>query len=70
MTTRRDELHAMAEKQGIPLRTLNDVQADLAAAKKRSKGANAGLDTMVASMMLRHGRLTDEARMYVTEYLK
>lgn len=52
-------LAAQAEQSGIPLRTLDDVRADLAQAKKNK------CETSVARLMLRHGRLTDEARAYV-----
>ena len=56
-------VHKAAEKQGIPLRTLSQVKADLAHAKT----LEAGTDAAMARMMLRHGRLTDEARAYVAE---
>jgi hypothetical protein len=51
--------HQMAERQNIPLRTLDDVRAALISAK-RTKA-----DTDMARLMLIHGRLTDEAREYV-----
>lgn len=58
MTTR---FHQIAEQQGIPLRTLDQVRADLAHAKT----LEAGTDAAMARLMLRHGRLTIEARDYV-----
>lgn len=48
---------------------MEQVTADLAAAKKRAKGKNAGLDTAMARLMAKHGRLTAQARTYVLEYL-
>lgn len=56
MTTR---FHKMAEEQGIPLRTLDQVRTDLAQAKERAA------DEAMARLMLRHGRLTDEAILYI-----
>jgi hypothetical protein len=53
------DLHKAAEQQNIPLRTLSDVQASLT----RAKAMDA--DVSMAKLMLRHGRLTDEARNYV-----
>jgi hypothetical protein len=62
-------LRAQADGLGIPLRTLDDVRTDLARCKARAKGRNKDLDKTMASAMLRHGRLTDEARAWVaTEY--
>lgn len=52
-------LRADAENAGIPLRTLDQVKAALARAKK-----NRSEDRM-ARLMLRHGRLTDEAILYI-----
>lgn len=45
--------------QDIPLRTLEQVKESLARAKQQ------GTDSDMARLMLRHGRLTDEAREYV-----
>lgn len=53
--------HQIAEDQGIPLRTLEQVRADLAQAKQNDA------DKAVARLMLRHGRLTEEARNYVAQ---
>ncbi len=61
-----DGLKAIADAQGIPLRTLGNVRADLAAESRKP----AHCDVLMASMMLRHGRLTVEARDYVSEYLQ
>ena len=61
----REELTAdghevkQAEQENIPLRTLEQVKADLAQAKKNK------CEEEIASLMLRHGRLTDEAHAYV-----
>jgi hypothetical protein len=54
-----------ADEMGIPLRTLEQVKADLTDAKKRSKGKNAGMDIALARLMLKAGRLTDEAILYI-----
>ena len=45
-----------------PPRTLEQVKASLASAKENG---GRDLEAKMASMMLRHGRLTDEAREYV-----
>lgn len=58
-------LHAEAAKAGIPLRTLDDVRANLAACKARARGKNVNLDKSMARLMLNHGRLTDEARAWI-----
>lgn len=50
---------AKAEDAGVPLRTLDNVTAALTQARKT------GADAAMARLMLRHGRLTDEARAYV-----
>lgn len=69
MKTNGDILRAHADAMGMPGRTLEQVKADLAAAKKRAKGKNVDLDSAMASLMLRHGRLTDDARAWIaTEY--
>jgi hypothetical protein len=47
-----------------PLRTQDDVKAALAQAKKTKA------DAALARLMLKHGRLTDEARTYVAGYSK
>lgn len=52
-------LHAEAAKAGIPLRTTEQVSEALAQAK-RTKA-----DQALARLMLRHGRLTEQARAYV-----
>jgi hypothetical protein len=63
--TTAEWLHAEAEKAGIPLRTLEQVQHGLAKAKAKKTKA----DKSLARLMLRHGRLTEQARAYVaTEY--
>lgn len=52
-------LHETAEQQNIPLRTLSQVQNALMLCE-----TSEARDVM-ARLMLRHGRLTDEAREYV-----
>lgn len=49
----------IAEQQGIPLRTIDQVRTDLADAKTRDA------DEALVRLMLRHGRLTDEAILYI-----
>jgi hypothetical protein len=51
------------------MRSFDMVKADLAACKARAKGKNAGLDQSMARLMLKAGRLTDDARAYVEQYL-
>jgi hypothetical protein len=48
-----------AERQNIPLRTLEQVKAAMVEASKRNAG-----DAM-ARLLLRHGRLTDEAILWL-----
>lgn len=63
------DLHAEAERRGMPLRSLEQVQATLANCKRRAKGKNAGLDASMARLMLKAGRLSAEARAWIeTEY--
>jgi hypothetical protein len=59
--TNGERLALEAEIQCIPLRTLDDVRSNLAADKRKGDGT----DVAMARLMLRHGRLTDEARDYV-----
>lgn len=56
-----DVLREDADRKGLPLRTLDDVRTALQQDKKK-KGA---VDVKMARLMLRFGRLTDEARAYV-----
>jgi hypothetical protein len=56
MTTR---VHEAAEQMGFPRRTLEQVRKGLETAKKTKA------DAALARLLLRHGRLTDEAREYV-----
>lgn len=58
------DLHAHANRLGIPPRTKDQVAEALA------KCAKHGSDKSMATMMLKHGRLTDDARAYVEGYLK
>lgn len=60
----RTELHAHAERLGIPKRTLAQVVETLNQAKKRNA------DMACARLMAAHGRLEDDAMAYVREYLK
>lgn len=55
-------LSKIAAERGIPLRTLADVTACLAEDKAKGDGT----DVAMARLMLKHGRLTDEARAFVT----
>jgi len=59
MKTNRDIWAKVAEQQGIPLRTLDQVKADLEQAKKND------CEVAMANLMLKHGRLTDEARDFI-----
>lgn len=52
-------LHILAAQRKIPSRTLEEVRSALEDAKKEDA------DKVLARVMLRHGRLTDEARAYV-----
>ena len=52
-------LSKIAAERGIPLRTLADVKASLARAKAKET------DKALARLMLRHGRLTDEAIFWI-----
>lgn len=51
--------HKHADLQGIPFRSLEQVRDTLEIAKKTNA------DSAMARIMLRYGRLTDEARDYV-----
>lgn len=64
MTTNGQILRAAADKAGIPLRTLDDVKSCLA----RDAAKGNGTDVAMARLMLKFGRLTDEARAYVENY--
>jgi hypothetical protein len=55
-------LRQIANKNGIALRTLADVKASLARAKKTNA------DSAMARLMLRHGRLTDEALLWIGDH--
>ncbi len=59
----RNELHAHAERLGIPLRTVEDVRNAL------TKAAKKNADKSMARLMLNHGRLTDEARSFVEAWV-
>ena len=52
-------LHKAAEDLGMPLRTLEQVKPGLLRARRD------GGEAEMARLMLRHGRLTDEARDYI-----
>jgi len=54
-------IHKAAKEQGIPLRTLDQVREALAQAKNRDT------DESMARLMLRLGRLTDEAILYIRD---
>ena len=57
--TNGDDRRVVAEKQDTSLRTLDQVKDSLAQARKNRREAE------LARIMLRYGRLTDEAREYV-----
>ena len=57
--TNGDYRRVVAEKQDASLRTLDQVKDSLAQARKNKREAE------LARLMLRYGRLTDEAREYV-----
>lgn len=61
MKTNSQLMREHADKVGIPLRTLAQVQETLASDKKKP----GNVDVRMARMMLNHGRLTDEARAWV-----
>lgn len=56
-------LHDEAERLNIPRRTVEDVRKALTAAAKRNA------DKSMVRLMLNHGRLTDDARAFVAEWL-
>lgn len=58
--TTAEWLHAEAEKAGIPLRTLVDVQTCIRQCRRQKS------DKTMARLMLNHGRLTDEARVWLS----
>lgn len=61
--TAAEYFRAKAEDVGIPFRTIEDVTAALAEARKT------GADAAMARLMLHHGRLAEDARAYVaSEY--
>lgn len=57
-------IHAEAERLNIPKRTKDQVVKFLAKCKKNSS------DISAARLLINHGRLEDDAREYVTQYLK
>lgn len=58
--TTAEWLHAEAEKSGIPLRTLDQVQTCIRQCIRQKS------DKTMARLMLRHGRMTDEARAWLS----
>lgn len=56
-----DILRADAEKVGIPLRTLAQVQACIAKCRKQKS------EKTMARLMLKAGRMTDEARAWLQQ---
>jgi len=61
MRTNSEVFRKMADDMGMPLRTLEQVKEGLALAKENKA------DAAMARLMLRHGRLTDEARAFVAQ---
>lgn len=62
--TNGDYWRAVAVAQGVPLRTLDQVKADLA----RDFGREPEIAYAFARLMAKHGRLTNEARAYAAQY--
>ena len=60
----RDELFAHSERLGIPLVTVDKARAAISAAEAQNNGQG------LAGLMLKHGRLDDMARDYLTKYLE
>lgn len=60
MATWGEILRSDAEKAGIPLRTLEQVQKCIAKCRKQKS------DKTMARLMLNGGRLTDEARAWLS----
>lgn len=50
-----------AEKAGIPLRTLADVQSTITVCKRQNS------DATMARLMLNHGRVTEDARAWLSQ---
>lgn len=63
METNGQILRKHADRMGLPSRTLEQVQTDLANAAKRDPETAQAM----ARLMLRHGRLTLEARRYLQD---
>lgn len=61
MATNGDLLKAVAEKSGIPVRTLDQIKAAIEAAKKQKS------DDAFARLALKAGRMTDEARAWLAK---
>jgi len=59
MTTNGDFWRAVAEQQGLPQTSIWKAQETLAQARKNK------CHVEMARLMLRHGRLTEEARAYI-----
>lgn len=63
MKSNADKLRKIAQGAGIPARTRDQVCTSLA--KARATGA----DMELARLMLKHGRMTEEARQFVIDWL-
>lgn len=61
MTTNGDLWRAHADRKGIPLQTVADVQKTMRLIRKEDARQ------AMARAMLKHGRLTDEARVWVAQ---
>ncbi len=59
--TNGEMMRALAAEKGIPVRTLQQVQAAIADAATRQCAGS------LARLMLRHGRMTDEARAWLAQ---
>lgn len=60
MATWGEILRSDADKAGIPLKTLDQVQACIRKCRKQKS------DKTMARLMLNHGRMTDEARAWLS----
>lgn len=59
MMTRGEALRTHAERSGIPVRSLEQVQQCISRCKRQKS------DEAMARLMLNHGRMTEEARAWL-----
>lgn len=60
MSTVAEVLRAEADKAGVPLRTLDQVKACIAKCRRQNS------DKTMARLMLKTGRMTDQARAWLS----